>query len=209
MRCGAIRILGALLVWVGAAALPAAAPHDGAELLGTKAPDWDVSDWFNSQPLLLSQLRGRVVLVRWWTGPECPYCALSAPYLNAWYEKYRANGLMVIGFYHHKSAGPLSRKHVEQLVKQYGFTFPVAIDPRWRTLKRWWLDPSTRAQGRVPGGVEGLDGHDRTWTSVSFLIDQQGIIRDIHPGGSYTKDEADTMDSMIRQLLGPPRVERQ
>ncbi len=205
MRQGAIWIAGVATLWWGIAALCAAASNEGAELIGTKAQSWDVSEWLNSRPLSLEQLRGRVVLVRWWTGPECPYCAASAPNLNAWYQKHHKQGLVVIGFYHHKSPTPLSRQHVAQLIKRYRFTFPVAVDPEWRTLKRWWLDPSTHAQGRVPSEVEGLDGHDQRWTSVSFLIDQQGIIRYIHPGGSYSEEDAQVMDAMIQRLLEPPQ----
>jgi len=113
--------------------------QEGSELIGTKAKEWQVSDWFNSGPLSLPILRGKVVLVRWWTGPECPYCSAVAPYLKAWHEKYGDKGLVVIGFYHHKSSLPLTSRHVEQLVKWYGFRFPVAVDPEWQTLKRWWL----------------------------------------------------------------------
>ena len=94
---------------------------------------------------------------------------------------------MVIGFYHHKSPTPLTRRHVAQLVKRYRFRFPVAIDPDRQTLKRWWLD-----------------GHDRAWTSVSFLIDQEGVIRYIHPGGSYTDEDDAALTSRIEELLAHP-----
>jgi len=161
--------------------------HEGAELIGTKAQQWDVIEWLNSKPLSLEELQGRTVLVRWWTGPECQYCALSAPHLNTWYERYHTNGLIVLGFYHHKSPEPLTQEHVERLVERYGFRFPVAVDPGWRTLRRWWLE-----------------GHERSWTSVSFLIDQEGIIRSVHPGGSYATAEAEEVESMIRALLDMP-----
>lgn len=184
MRQWAIRIIGAAIAWVGATGLYAAVPNEGAELIGTRAPRWDVTEWINSKPLSLDGLRGTVVLVRWWTGPECPYCAASAPNLNAFHKRYHAKGLAVIGFYHHKSPTPLTHRHVAQLVKRYRFKFPVAIDPAWRTLKRWWLD-----------------GHEHRWTSVSFLLDQQGIIRYIHPGGSYTDEDMATLTSLIEELL--------
>ena len=58
--------------------------------------------------------------------------------------------------------------------RDYGFHFPVAIDRDWRTLHRWWLD-----------------GHDRGFTSVSFLIDGRGVIRYVHPGGSLALGSAD------------------
>jgi len=174
----------ALLITMGVVAALAFA-QEGKELIGTPAPDWEVTDWFNSEPLSLRQLKGKVVLIRWWTGPECSYCAASAPHLNRWHEAYHPKGLVVIGFYHHKSPGSLTHQHVADLVERYGFRFPVAVDPQWQTLQRWWLKDS-----------------DRKWTSVSFLIDRQGIIRYIHPGGSYTAEEAQTLESMIQKLLG-------
>lgn len=180
----ALATAAALLVLT--ASLAQAVP-EGSELIGTRAPRWDVIEWINGKPLSLDELRGSVVLVRWWTGPECPYCAASAPNLNALYDAYHAKGLIILGFYHHKSPTPLTRRHVEQLVKRYGFRFPVAIDPEWRTLKRWWLD-----------------GHERAWTSVSFLLDKEGVIRYVHPGGSYTEEDLKTLHTLIEDLLRPP-----
>jgi len=143
-------------------------PREGDELLGTKAHPWTVDHWMNSAPLTLADLRGRVVLVRWFMSTECPLCSATAPSLRAFDAQYRARGLSVIGMYHHKDPEPLDPASVEKYVKTYGYTFPVAIDTDWRTLKDWWLD-----------------GHDRHFTSVSFLIDKQGTVRFIHPGGKY------------------------
>ena len=140
--------------------------------IGTKPPEWQVEHWLNSEPVKLQDLRGKVVLVRWWTAPGCPYCKATAPALNEFYREYRGRGLEVIGFYHHKSDGPLRVEDVKKYAGQFGFKFPVAIDPEWRTLKRWWLDTG-----------------DRDFTSVSFLIDRRGVIRFVHPGGQYVKGE--------------------
>lgn len=181
-------VLVGLLMGVGHASIAAATAQEGEELIGTVAPQWETPEWVNSKPLTLDQLRGKVVLVRWWTGPECPYCAASAPSLSAWHHRYRDKGLVVVGFYHHKSPTPLSRQDVVRLMKRYRFTFPVAIDPEWRTLKRWWLDDS-----------------QHRWTSVSFLLDQAGVIRHIHPGGAYSEEDVQTLTSLIEELLGPPR----
>lgn len=159
-------------------------PAAGEELTGRKAPGWDGVEWIRGGPLSLESLRGRVVLVRWWTGPECPHCRASAPTLNAWQRDYSDRGLTIIGFYHHKSNAPLIRSAVEDLVVDLGFRFPVAIDPEWRTLRRWWLD------------------RDREYTSVSFLLDGNGVIRAVHPGGTYGSDEAEAMEGAIRDLLG-------
>lgn len=155
-------------------------------IIGSKAPPWNVTNWINSPPLELKNLVGKVVLVRWWTAPVCPYCKATAPALNEFHEKYSERGLQVIGFYHHKSDEPLRVEDVQKFSKNFGFKFPVAIDSDWKTLHRWWLDRS-----------------DDKWTSVSFLIDRRGVIRHIHPGGEYVKGDKDyaAMKSKIEELL--------
>ena len=65
---------------------------DESQIVGTKAEEWIVSDWIHSRPLSLGDLSGKVVLVRWWTDPYCPYCTASAPALNEWYEAYKDKG---------------------------------------------------------------------------------------------------------------------
>jgi len=160
---------------------------DGEELIGTKAPGWETKEWFNSKPLSLDQLKGKVVLVRWWTGPQCPYCAASADALNEFHAQYKDKGFTVVGLYHHKSYSRLTRKHVRDLIKIFKFKFPNTIDRDWKYLKQWWLDD---VGGR--------------WTSVSFLLDQDGIIRYIHPGGKYVKGDKDysELKTHIEKLLG-------
>jgi thiol-disulfide isomerase/thioredoxin len=156
------------------------------EKIGTQAPEWKVRDWINSQPLVLEQLKGKVVLVRWWTAPHCPYCRATAPALNEFHEKYQSKGLVVVGFYHHKSDEALSVEKVKLAAGEFGFTFPVAIDHDWQTLKSWWLN-----------------GNDQRWTSVSFLLDRNGIIRHVHPGGEYAKGSKDDaiLKLKIEELL--------
>jgi peroxiredoxin len=155
-------------------------------LIGTKPPEWQVTNWFNGTPVTLADLRGKVVLVRWWTAPECPYCRATAPALNVFYDKYHAQGLEVLGFYHHKSDEPLRADTVRKYADNFGFKFPVAIDTDWKTLHQWWLDTARR-----------------DFTSVSFLIDRNGVIRHIHPGGEYVKGDKDYagMKAAIEKLL--------
>ena len=157
---------------------------EGAELVGTAPPRWENIGWVQGGPLALEALRGRVVLVRWWTGPECPYCRSAAPRLNAWYDRYGPKGLTVVGLYHHKSTRPLRPAAVASLAAGLGFRFPVGIDPEWRTLRRWWLD-----------------GHDRGYTSVTFLLDRSGVIRFVHAGGLYSADDARRLEAAIHELV--------
>jgi peroxiredoxin len=167
----------------------AAQSSAGSELIGSTPPEWQATHWLNSKELTLAELRGKVVLVRWWTA-GCPYCATTAPSLREFDRAYRDRGLVVVGFYHHKDEGPLDERLVDETSKKYGFLFPVAIDPDWTTLDRWW-QPKEK---------------ERPFTSVSFLIDRRGAIRHIHPGGEYAKGEPayDAMKSAIESLLAEP-----
>jgi hypothetical protein len=76
---------------------------------------------------------------------------------------YRGHGL--VGHVPPQGPEPLNLDTVRGYV-DYQFRFPVAVDPDWQTLKRWWLD-----------------GHERSWRSVSFLIDRRGVIRHVHSAG--------------------------
>jgi peroxiredoxin len=167
---------------------PHAAPADvGRELIGTRPSAWTFDTWLKSDPLDLANLRGKVILVRWWTAPGCPFCAASADSLEKWWRKYRDKGLVVIGAYHHKSDGPLSREHVVNESKRLGFTFPVAVDRDWKTLRDWWLSKN-----------------ERGWTSVTFLIDRTGTIRFIHGGGAYFEGDAghDALERALADAIG-------
>ena len=175
-----------LAVCAGVSALPTADPPTTDDLSGQPAPGWKLEHWFNSEPLALQDLRGKVALVRWLMGPSCPFCSATAPALNRFDEEYRGRGLVVIGVYHHKDPEPLDVETVRGYVEHYQFRFPVAVDPDWQTLKRWWLD-----------------GHERSWTSVSFLIDRLGVIRHVHLGGKLAPDTDDfrVMRAQIEALL--------
>lgn len=154
-----------------------AAPADPTldhPLVGTTLPAWTADAWINSPPMTLAGLRGRVVLVRWFMGSSCPYCSATAPSLNALHREYASKGLTVVGMYHHKEPVPLAPGEYAGFVKAYGFAFPVALDTDWKTLKAWWLD-----------------GADRDFTSVSFLIDRQSRVRGIHKGGRYAPGDPD------------------
>lgn len=179
----------ALLIAALLLPLTVRAAEPGDELLGRPVPEWEAEHWMGSPPLALQDLRGRVVLVRFWTGPGCPYCRATAPALNTLHERYGSSGLTVVGLYHHKARRPLDPEAVHRYAEELGFEFPVAVDPGWRTLRRWWLDRA-----------------DSGWTSVSFLLDREGIVRWIHPGGQYVEGDGDfeELEAEIRRLLGKP-----
>ena len=145
--------------------------RDGSDRVGVPAPPFTVAGWIGSSPLSLADLRGKVVLVRFFTD-ECPYCRATAPALKQLDEDFRARGLVVVGLFHPKPRGskrPTAR--VEAVVDGWGWRFPVGLDGDWTTLDAYWL-----ASG------------DRSATSASFLVDQRGVIRWVHPGPEFHPD---------------------
>jgi hypothetical protein len=113
----------------------------------------------------LLECSAAVVLVRWWTD-GCQYCAATPDARGA--RAPPKEGLVVIG-YHPKPPREVSDRKILVVADQLGFGGPIAVDREWSTLDRYWLG-----------------GHpERTWTSVSFLIDRAGVIRWFHGGGEY------------------------
>jgi len=158
------------------------APHEtiavgnGSDLVGKAAPQFaDGLQWVNSKPLSLAELKGKAVFIRFWFG-GCSMCEQSAPALNALQKEYAPKGLVVIGIHHPKGGrgGPLEdSKKVAELMKNWNINFPVALDNDWKTVNRFWL------------------AKNRDFTSGSVLIDRNGVIQWVHPGGVLSKGSSD------------------
>ena len=146
-------------------------PESGEEMLGRPAPPWTFTRWIGP-PLSLEALRGEVVLLRWWT-EGCHYCAATLPELEALRRAHADDGLVVIGVFHPKPPREVSDRRIRALAKRLGFTGRIAVDRDWKTLERYWLK----------------DRPERSWTSVSFLVDRQGDIRWVHGGGEYHRGD--------------------
>jgi len=152
------------IAWL--ALLLSAGGVQAGEPVGHPAPPLELRIWLNSPPLDMSALKGKVVLLRWWTD-GCPLCAATAPALRKLAAQYGNRGFTVIGVYHPKPPGDWNVARVRHAAAKLGFHFPVAIDGDWSALKRWWLTD------------------DRDYTSVSFLVDKRGVIRYVQPGGEW------------------------
>ena len=116
-------------------ALPTAGPpptDDLGGLISQPLPGWKIEHWFNSEPLALEDLRGKVVLVRWFMAPICPFCSATAPALNRFDEEYRGRGLLVIGAYHHKDPEPLDVETVRGYVDTTSSASPWPWTPTGR-----------------------------------------------------------------------------
>jgi thiol-disulfide isomerase/thioredoxin len=143
-------------------------PDSGAEMIGRPAPEWTFTRWVRGPSHSLESLRGKVVLVRWWT-EGCHYCRSTLPVLER-LSREHGGDLVVVGVFHPKpEPRDVSDAHILKVAKTLGFSGPIAFDRDWRTLDRYWLDADP----------------NRNWTSVSFLIDRDGVIRWVHGGGEY------------------------
>jgi cytochrome c biogenesis protein CcdA/thiol-disulfide isomerase/thioredoxin len=132
-------------------------------------------DWFNSPPLKLSQLRGKVVLIDFWTY-SCINCLRTLPHLEAWYATYHLKGLVIIGVHTPEFAFEHVASNVKTAVKQLGIDYPVVQDNNYAT----W------------------DAYGNQYWPAEYLIDKNGHIRHTNFGeGEYGQTE-----QLIRQLLG-------
>lgn len=138
-----------------------------------------ISTWLNTDgdTLSLAGLRGKVVLVDFWTY-SCINCQRTLPHLTAWDAKYRADGLTIIGVHAPEFAFERVVGNVADQAAALGVRYPVAIDNDFATWKAY---------------------HQRFWPA-HYLIDQTGVVRQVHYGeGAY-----DDTERLIRQLLAQP-----
>jgi cytochrome c biogenesis protein CcdA/thiol-disulfide isomerase/thioredoxin len=142
------------------------------------APDFTgISEWINSKPLTLERLRGKVVLVDFWTY-SCINCLRTLPHLEAWDMRYRKAGLVIVGVHTPEFAFEHVPSNVREASGKLGVRYPVAIDNDYRTWSAYQND---------------------AWPA-EYLIDKRGHVREIKKGeGQY-----DETERSIRTLLGEP-----
>jgi cytochrome c biogenesis protein CcdA/thiol-disulfide isomerase/thioredoxin len=140
-----------------------------------QAPDFQkISTWLNSKPLTLASLRGKVVLIDFWTY-SCVNCIRTLPYVKRWYEAYRDAGLVVVGVHTPEFAFEHVPSNVKGAVESFGIDYPVALDNDYGTWTAWG---------------------NRYWPA-EYYIDRQGHVRYAHFGeGDYAGTE-----NVIRTLL--------
>jgi len=132
------------------------------------------TSWLNSPPLTQESLRGKVIVVDFWTY-SCINCLRSLPFVKAWNAKYKDLGLVIIGVHAPEFAFEKDLDNVRQAVHDLGITYPVALDNNYAIWR----------------------GFDNQYWPAHYFIDAQGRIRGHHFGeGEYDQSEA-----IIRQLL--------
>jgi len=134
--------------------------------------------WLNSPPLDAQALKGKVVLVDFWTY-SCINCLRSLPYVKAWAEKYRDQGLVVIGVHAPEFAFERNVNNVIKAMKDLGITYPVAIDNEfkiWRAFNNqyWPAHYFADAQGRIRYHHFGEGEYDESERVIQQLLREAG-----------------------------------
>jgi cytochrome c biogenesis protein CcdA/thiol-disulfide isomerase/thioredoxin len=134
--------------------------------------------WLNSPPLSRADLKGKVVLVDFWTY-SCINCLRSIPYVRAWAEKYRGQGLVVVGVHAPEFAFEKKVENVEQAVADLGIGYPVAVDNDytiWRAFaNRYWpAHYFADAEGRIRYHHFGEGGYDESERVLQYLLAEAG-----------------------------------
>jgi cytochrome c biogenesis protein CcdA/thiol-disulfide isomerase/thioredoxin len=153
----------------------------GLKNLGAAPEFTETQRWFNTpgdRPLTLAGLRGRVVLVDFWTY-TCINCIRTLPYLKAWDAAYRKDGLTIVGveapeFPFERDAG-----NVENAIQQFGLHYPVVQDNKMGTWNAygneyWPADYLIDAQGNVRYAAFGEGDYDKTETAIRALLAEAG-----------------------------------
>lgn len=167
-----VTMLGAILTVL----VFAAAAVDAG--VGMRAPDIASQTWLNSDLIHLSDFKGKVVIVEFWTF-GCYNCRNVEPYVKTWHEKYAAQGLVVIGVHSPEFSYEHDLDKVASYLKQHDIRFPVPIDNDFATWNRYG---------------------NRYWPAL-YLIDKQGVIRYVRIGeGGYQDTER-----IIQRLLAEKR----
>ncbi len=142
----------------------------------TPAPKFaGLTNWINSTPLTIGELKGKVVLIDFWTY-SCINCIRTLPYLTNWHDKYKDKGLIIIGIHTPEFEFEKEVDHVKKATERFHLLYPVALDNGYKT----W---------------QAFGNH---YWPAHYLIDQKGIVRQVHFGeGGYMETE-----NAIRNLLG-------
>jgi cytochrome c biogenesis protein CcdA/thiol-disulfide isomerase/thioredoxin len=142
--------------------------------------------WLNSPPLTAQGLRGKVVLIDFWTY-SCINCLRTLPYLKAWYERYQNHGFVIIGVHAPEFAFEKDEANVRRAVTELGIRYPVAIDNDyaiWRAFNNqyWPAHYFVDASGRIRGHHFGEGGYEESEQLIRELLTEAGA-RDLPPAG--------------------------
>ncbi|HJV02160.1 MAG TPA: thioredoxin family protein [Burkholderiaceae bacterium] len=161
-----------------AGAAPAQGYRSGLPVLGPLPSLSGATGWLNSPPLDAAQLRGKVVLVDFWTY-SCINCIRTLPHLRAWAEKYRDQGLVVIGVHTPEFGFEQDRANIGKAVARFQLAYPIAVDSEqriWHAFRNngWPVFYVADAQGQVRARLVGEGGYDKAERIIQSLLAEAG-----------------------------------
>jgi thiol-disulfide isomerase/thioredoxin len=207
IRCvlGAAAVAGAAAIWIGLdteLSLGIGTPAYAAEHSGPLDSVLGARQWLNTPPLRSEDLRGKVVLVNFWTY-SCINSLRALPYLRTWAEKYKDRGLVVVGVHTPEFMFEKDIANVSKATAFLNVAYPVALDSDygiWRAFdnEAWPAFYFIGADGRVRKRVLGEGGYDRSERLIQKLLSETGgapVARDIAAvsgkGAQAAPDERD------------------
>jgi thiol-disulfide isomerase/thioredoxin len=133
--------------------------------------------WINSEPLTAKELKGKVVLVDFWTY-SCINCLRSLPYIRAWADKYKDSGLVVIGVHTPEFDFEKQQPNVQKAVRKFGITYPVALDSKraiWDAFSNvsWPAHYFIDAKGKVSFEHFGEGNYEQSERWIQKLLEER------------------------------------
>ncbi len=157
------------------AASGASRAEDGATGDYGPAPEFaDISNWLNSPPLTMAGLRGKVVLIDFWTY-SCINCLRTLPYVTRWYDTYRDRGLVVVGVHTPEFGFERVAANVQRAIGRFGIRYPMAQDnamATWRAYSNqyWPAEYLVDRNGHVVLKHFGEGRYDETENAIRLLL---------------------------------------
>lgn len=148
----------------------------GGVAAGTPAPEIQGGPWFNSAPKTMAELRGRVVLVEFWTF-GCFNCRNVAPHVREWHRRHADRGLTVIGVHTPETAFEKDPENVRRFLAEEGIDYPIVVDGEFATWNAY---------------------RNRAWPAW-YLVDKQGVIRWSHIGEGAYEETAKRIEELIAE----------
>ncbi len=119
------------------------------------APEFqDVTRWINSEPLTMAKLRGKVVLIHFWTN-GCSNCMNNYPHYRSWQKRYADKDVVIVGIHTPETEGEREIERIKEQAAKHGLKFPIAVDNDGANWRAW---------------------DNRYWPTV-YVVDRHGIVR--------------------------------
>ncbi len=145
------------------------------------APEFrGITQWINSEPLTLAKLRGKVVIVHFWTH-GCSNCINNYPHYKAWQDRYAGKDVVIVGIHTPETSGERDVSRIKAQAAKNGLKFPIAVDNDNANWDAW---------------------HNRYWPTV-YVVDRRGVVRygwegELNYGGA---DGEEKVRKLVASLL--------